>query len=247
MIMTDTASPSPVFADLKVLLFDVQGTATDFRGTIIREGAEINRRKGLDLDWGALADDWRGRYRPALDAILAGQRSWCSVDLIYRAALEEVLRARGIAVFTPAELDDLTRVWHRLDPWPDTIPGLLRLRQRYILATLSNADMAAVVQMARHSHLPWDVVLSGELAASFKPDPRVYQMAVRYLGVAPGEILMVAAHKYDLWAAQGQGFRTAFVARPLEFGPEGVVDTAYEADFDLNVGSFIELADRLGG
>lgn len=244
MIMTDTAFPGS--AGLKALLFDVQGTATDFRGTIIREGAAINRRKGLDLDWGALADDWRGRYRPALDAILGGRRAWCSVDLIYREALEEVLRARGITVFGPQELDDLTRVWHRLDPWPDTVPGLLRLRQRYILATLSNADMAAVVRMARHSHLPWDVVLSGELVASFKPDPRVYQMAVRYLGVAPGEILMVAAHKYDLRAAREQGFRTAFVARPLEFGPEGQVDTAYEAGFDLNVGSFTELAERLG-
>ena len=231
---------------IKALTFDVQGTATDFWGTIVREGQAINRRKGLDIDWGKFADDWRGLYRPGLDAVLKGEQPWRSVDSLYRGALDQLLRARGIAAFSEDELAELNRVWQRLEPWPDTIPGLLRLKRRYIVAALSNADMAAVVRMAKHSALPWDVILTGELAQSFKPDPKVYQIATQYLGLKPEEILMVACHKYDLRGASAQGFRTAFVARPLEFGPDGKTDTEFEAEFDLNVNSFVELAERLG-
>lgn len=231
---------------IKALTFDVQGTATDFWGTIVREGQAINRRKGLDIDWGKLADDWRGLYRPGLDAVLKGEQPWRSVDSLYREALDQLLRARDIAAFSEDELAELNQVWQRLEPWPDTIPGLLRLKRRYIVATLSNADMAAVVCMAKHSALPWDVILTGELAQSFKPDPKVYQIATQYLGLKPEEILMVACHKYDLRGASAQGFRTAFVARPLEFGPDGQTDTKFEAEFDLNVDSFVELAERLG-
>ncbi len=185
-------------------------------------------------------------YRPGLDAVLKGERAWRSVDSLYREALDQLLRERGIAAFSEDELADLNQVWQRLAPWPDTIPGLLRLKRHYIVATLSNADMAAVVRMAKHSDLPWDVILTAELAQSFKPDPKVYRIATQYLGLKPEEILMVACHKYDLRGASAQGFRTAFVARPLEFGPDGKTDTKFEAEFDLNVNSFVELADRLG-
>ncbi|MGO9357704.1 MAG: haloacid dehalogenase type II [Xanthobacteraceae bacterium] len=231
---------------IKALTFDVQGSSTDFWGTIVREGEAINRRNGLDIDWGKFADDWRGLYRPGLDAVLAGQRPWQSVDSIYREALDRLLRERGITGFSEAELVDLNRVWQRLQPWPDTIPGLTRLKRRYILATLSNADVAALVRMAKHSNLTWDTILAAEMAQTFKPDPKVYQVAVRYLGLQPQEIMMVACHKYDLRGARAQGFRTAFVARPLEFGPAGKVDTQFDAEFDLNVASFVELAERLG-
>jgi 2-haloacid dehalogenase len=244
----DGAAPdvAPNLPGIKALTFDVQGTATDFWGTIVREGQAINRRKGLDIDWGKFADDWRGLYRPGLDAVLKGERPWRSVDSLYREALDRLLRARDIAAFSEDELAELNRVWQRLEPWQDTIPGLLRLKRRYIVATLSNADMAAVARMAKHSALPWDVILTGELAQSFKPDPKVYQIATQYLGLRPEEILMVACHKYDLRGARAQGFRTAFVARPLEFGPDGKTDTKFEAEFDLNVDSFVQLAERLG-
>jgi 2-haloacid dehalogenase len=233
-------------SEIKALTFDVQGSSTDFWGTIVREGQAINQRKGLDLDWGKFADDWRGLYRPGLDSALSGQRPWQSVDSIYREALDRLLRERGITSFSEAELVNLNHVWQRLQPWPDTIPGLQRLKRRYTLATLSNADMAALVRMAKYSNLPWDVILAAELAQSFKPDPKMYQVATRYLGLKPNEILMVACHKYDLRGAKAQGFRTAFVARPLEFGPNGRVDTQFEPEFDLNVASFVELADKLG-
>lgn len=233
-------------SDIKALTFDVQGTSTDFWGTIVREGQTINRRKGLDLDWGKFTNEWRGLYRPSLDAVLNGQQPWQSVDSIYRKALDKLLQERGITAFTEAELVDINRAWQRLEPWPDTIPGLLRLKQKYTLTTLSNADMAALIRMAKHSNLPWDVILAAELAQTFKPDPRVYQLATRYLDLKPKEIMMVACHKYDLRGAKAQGFRTAFIARPLEFGPNAKVDTGFEAEFDLNVTSFIELADRLG-
>ena len=240
------ADIEPILPRIKALTFDVQGTATDFWGTIVREGQAINRRKGLDIDWGKFADDWRALYRPGLDAVLNGERSWRSVNSLYREALDQLLRERRIDGFSEPELTDLNHVWRRLEPWPDTIPGLLRLKRKYIVATLSNADMAAVVQMAKRSGLPWDVILTAELAQTFKPDPKVYQIAIQYLGLRPEEILMVACHKYDLRGASAQGFRTAFVARPLEFGPDGKTDTKFEAEFDLNVDSFVELAERLG-
>jgi 2-haloacid dehalogenase len=240
------ADIEPNLLGIKALTFDVQGTATDFWGTIVREGQAINRRKRLDIDWGKFADDWRGLYRPGLDAVLNRERPWRSVDSLYREALDQLLRERRVASFSESELADLNHVWQRLEPWPDTIPGLLRLKRHYIVATLSNADIAAVVRMAKHSNLPWDVILTAELAQTFKPDPKVYQIAAQYLGFKPQEILMVACHKYDLRGAKAQGFRTAFVARPLEFGPNGKTDAKFEAEFDLNVNSFIELADRLG-
>ena len=175
--------------------------------------------------------------------MLNGERPWRSVNSLYREALDQLLRERRIDSFSEPELADLDHVWRRLEPWPDAIPGLLRLKRRYIVATLSNADMAAVVQMTKHSDLPWDVILTAELARTFKPHPKVYQIAVQYLGLRPEEILMVASHKYDLRAAEQDAH---LVARPLEFGPSGKTNTRFEAEFDLNVGSFVELAEHLG-
>jgi 2-haloacid dehalogenase len=231
---------------IKALTFDVYGSCTDYWGTIVREGRAINRRKGLDLDWAKFADDWRSLYLPDFAAIIKGERLWQSVASIRGNALYKLVHERGITSFDDADLADINHIWERLEPWPDTIPGLLRLKRRYTLATLSNADMAGMTELAKRSDLPWDVILTAELAQTFKPDPKVYQIASRYLGLKPDEILMVACHKFDLRGAKSQGFRTAFVARPLELGPNGTVDTQFESEFDLNVASFVELADRLG-
>jgi 2-haloacid dehalogenase len=236
----------PDLSKIKALTFDVQGSSTDFWGTIVRNGQAINRRKGLTLDWGEFADAWRALYRPAIDAILNGQEHWRSVDSIYRDALDTLIKQRGITSFSETELVELNAVWHRLEPWPDTIPGLQRLKRRYILATLSNADMSAMVRVAKHSDLPWDVIMTAELAKTFKPDPKVYHVAAGYLGLQPDEIMMVACHKYDLRGAKAAGLQTAFVARPLEFGPGGGSDVEFAPDFTLNVTSFLDLADRLG-
>ncbi len=228
---------------IRAIAFDVQGTCVDFYQPILGMGAAVNKAKGLDIDWAALASEWRDLYRAALDQVIAGQRPWLRVDRIYREALDRLLELRGLSeLFTPAERDELNLIWTRLDPWPDSVEGLARLRRRFITSTLSNAGMAAVVAVVKHAALPFDAVLTAELVHSYKPAPAVYQLAVDYLGYQPHEILMVACHKYDLKAARAFGMRTAFVARPLEFGPDGRPDTAPESWIDLHADSFVALA-----
>ena len=232
---------------IRALVFDVQGTLVEFHAPLMRLGADVSARKGLDLDWAVLARDWRGLYREAMDAINDGRRGFERVDVIYRRALDQLLDARGLGdAFSAAERDDINAVWTRLDPWPDTIPGLARLRQRFILATLSNAGMAALVSLVKHAGLPFDAILSAELAQAYKPAAAVYKLAVDYLGVPASEIMLVACHKYDLHAAKALGLQTAFVARPLEFGPAASPDCTPEPDFDINARDLLELADELG-
>jgi len=235
------------FDDIKALAFDVQGTCVDFYHPVLRAGAAVNRDKGLTTDWAMLLAEWRELYRVALDAVIAGKRPWLRVDQIYREALDILLERHGLdARFSREERDGLNDVWTRLDAWPDAIEGLARLRCRFTTATLSNAGMAAVVAVVKHAKLPFDAILTAELARSYKPAPAVYQLAVDYLGYRPEQIVMVACHKYDLKAARAFGMRTAFVARPLEFGPDARPDVAPESWFDACVDSFTDLADVLG-
>jgi 2-haloacid dehalogenase len=241
------AQGAPTLDSVRAIAFDVQGTCVDFFQPILRMGAAVNQAKGLDIDWAALSAEWRDLYRTALDHVIAGQRPWLRVDLIYREALDMLLKRRGLSeVFAAAERDELNQIWTRLEPWPDSVEGLARLRQRFVISTLSNAGMAAVVAVVKHAGLPFDAVLTAELAHSYKPAPAVYQLAVDYLGYRPEEILMVACHKYDLKAASAFGMCTAFVARPLEFGPGARPDTAPETWFDLYADSFVTLAHALG-
>ncbi len=234
-------------AGIRALTFDVQGTCADFCGPLLRMGAEVNRAKGLEIDWGALSADWRELYRAVLDQIIAGARSWLRVDRIYRETLDDLLDRHGLsATFTAAERDQLNQVWSRLDPWPDSVEGLARLRRRFVTSTLSNAGMRTMVAVVKHAGLPFDAVLTAELAQSYKPSPAVYQLAVDLLGYRPEEIMMVACHKYDLKAARAFGMRTAFVARPLEFGPDARPDVAPEPWFDVFATDFVALADALG-
>ena len=232
---------------IRALVFDVQGTLVDFHAPLMRLGADVSARKGLDLDWAALATDWRALYRDAMDAINEGRSGFVRVDVIYRRALDQLLAARGLDdAFSAAERDEINIVWTRLDPWPDTIPGLTRLRERFTLATLSNAGMAALVALVKHAALPFDAVLSAELARAYKPAPAVYQLAVDYLGVPADAIMLVACHKYDLDAAKAFGMKTAFVARPLEFGPDASPDCRPEPGFEINARDLLDLADKLG-
>lgn len=232
---------------VRALVFDVQGTCVDFYEPILRMGRTVNQTKGLDIDWAALSSEWRDLYRSTLDRIIAGQQPWLRVDRIYRETLDTLFERRGLSgVFTVAERDELNQIWTQLDPWPDSVEGLTRLRRRFVTSTLSNAGMAAVVAVVKHAGLPFDVVLTAELAHSYKPAPAVYQLAVDHLGYQPDEILMVACHKYDLRAVRTFGMRTAFVARSLEFGPSAKPDTAPETWLDLFTDSFVALARELG-
>ena len=229
---------------VKALLFDVQGTATDFHSTVCDEARRISAGRHPDADWASLVRRWRASYVTALQG--APGEGWVSVHAVYRRALDTVLDDSGITGFSDAEREELTLAWQRLRPWPDVVPGLTRLKTAYTLATLSNADVSAVVNISKRAGLPWDAVFAAEMAGVFKPDPAIYRLAARYLGLEPAEIMMVASHKYDIRAAGRLGFATAFVARPLEFGVGGDADVAYSDEFDINASDFLDLAAQLG-
>jgi 2-haloacid dehalogenase len=231
--------------EIKALTFDVFGTVVDWRSSIIREARAFGRRKGIEADWEAFADGWRGRYHPSMDRVRRGEQPWTKLDDLHRASLVELLTELGIAGLDEAEIDDLNRAWHRLDPWPDTVDGLLRLKQKFILATLSNGNVALMVNLAKSAGLPWDAVLGAEIARHYKGDPETYLVTAGLLGLRPEDCLMVAAHNVDLVAAQGLGFHTAFVCRPKEHGPAQNTDLVPTGDYDFTAASFIELAEQL--
>jgi 2-haloacid dehalogenase len=232
--------------DIKALVFDVFGTVVDWRGSIIREVREIARERHLRIDAPAFADAWRAGYRPAMDRVRSGELAWTNIDGLHRRILDELIPRFGLDSLDESERDRLNRVWHRLRPWPDAPGGLRRLKRRFVVATLSNGNVALLVNMAKATKLPWDCILSAELFGHYKPDAEVYLGAARLLGVSPAQTMMVAAHKDDLDAAARAGLATAFVQRPLEFGATGQKDVAPEERFEVNARNFLDLADQLG-
>jgi 2-haloacid dehalogenase len=231
---------------VKALLFDVQGTATDFHSTVCGEALRISAGRHPGVEWSDVVRRWRAAYFAALEAAQSRHSGWVSVHSVYREALETVLEECGITGFSDAEREELTLAWQRLAPWPDVVPGLTRLKSAFTLATLSNADVSAVINISKRAGLPWDAIFAAEMAGVFKPDPEIYRMAATYLGLDPADIMMVASHKYDIRAAARLGFRTAFTARPLEFGTDGEADVAYSDEFDINAADFLDLAEQLG-
>ena len=227
---------------IKALVFDVFGTVVDWRGTIIREG----RALAPDVDWPAFADAWRAGYAPAMDRARRGEIAWTNIDGLHRMILDEIRPGFGLGNLDDAAVEHLNRVWHRLAPWPDVLAGLRRLKSRFVIATLSNGNVALLVEMAKRARLPWDCVLSAELFQHYKPDPEVYQGAARLLGVERDALLMVAAHPSDLLAAQRAGLRTAYVPRPLERGAGGPMEPVGDAVFDVVATDFNDLARQLG-
>ena len=232
-------------SDVKALVFDVFGTVVDWRGSVIREGEELGRKENLDVDWAAFADEWRGRYAPSMDRVRRGELPWTNLDALHRASLEELLGEFGIEGLSEAERDHLNKAWHRLDPWPDSVAGLARLKERYIISTFSNGNVALLTNMAKRAGLPWDLILSAELVRHYKPDPETYLMPPDLLDLRPEQAMLVAAHPSDLRAAQTHGLRAAYVLRPLEWGPGGEAEPA-DPSFDLVVDDLIELAEKLG-
>ncbi len=230
---------------LRALAFDVFGTVVDWRSGVIRDGEELGREKGFDVDWAAFADEWRGRYAPSMDRVRRGEIPWANLDALHRASLEDLLVEFGIEGLTEEEKDHLNKVWHRLDPWPDSVLGLHRLRERYILTTLSNGNVALLTNMAKRAGLPWDLILSAELVRHYKPDPEPYLMVPFLLDLRPEEVMLVAAHHGDLRAAQENGLRTAYVPRPQEWGPGGEAEPP-DPSFDLVAQDLVKLAEKLG-
>lgn len=228
--------------DVRALVFDVFGTVVDWRGGVARE---VRRLLGPDVDADAFTDAWRARYVPSMDRVRTGELPWTPLDELHRTSLAEVLAEFGRTEVDAPTRSELVLAWHRLDPWPDVVPGLTRLGRSHVLAPLSNGNVALIVDMAKRAGLPWDLVLGAEIVGHYKPDAEVYDAAPRLLSLAPADVLMVAAHVDDLAAARGRGLRTAYVHRPGEFGGTRVPPET-DPDADVSVGSFVELAEHLG-
>jgi 2-haloacid dehalogenase len=232
--------PSPA-----ALVFDIFGTVVDWRSSIIREGQLLQQRLALPAqDWAQFADDWRAGYQPAMQQVRSGALPWTNIDGLHRRILDGLLAARGLQL-TEADAAGFNLVWHRLLPWPDSVAGLYRLKQTHTIASLSNGNVALLVNMARHAGLPWDAVLSAELFGHYKPDPEVYLGAARLLGLQPAQVMMVAAHPSDLRAAAACGLATAYVPRALENGPGARMEGWQPGEFTLVASDFAELARQL--
>jgi 2-haloacid dehalogenase len=230
---------------VKALVFDVFGTVVDWRGSLIREGRLLGRRKRLKADWAAFADAWRAGYRPAMARVRSGELPWTKIDDLHRMILDGLLPRFGLTGLSEDERHHLNRAWHRLRPWPDARTGLAKLRRRHVIATLSNGNVALLVNMAKHAGLPWDCILSAEVVRHYKPDPETYLGAADLLGVQPGELMLVAAHKDDLHAARACGLKTAYVTRPREHGPGAKPDLSRDPALDLHAPDFLDLARQL--
>ncbi len=231
---------------VQALTFDVFGTVVDWRSSIIREGEALGRAKGWSVDWARFADSWRGLYQPMLSRVRKGEMPWTKLDDLHRMSLDRLLVEFGVTGLSEPEIDHLNRAWHRLDPWPDAVPGLTRLRRRFILATCSNGNVALIVNMAKRSGLPWDAVLGAEPARHYKPQPEAYRITAEMLGLRTEQCMMVAAHNGDLKAAAGCGLRTAFVPRPSEHGPGQSTDLTATQPWDVVAKDFEDLAAKLG-
>jgi 2-haloacid dehalogenase len=230
-----------MLSGVRALCFDVFGTVVDWHGSI---AAEV-QRIGLPVDGGEFALAWRAGYAPAMQQVRSAELPWTDIDGLHRRILDRLLAERGIALPEPATAD-LNRIWHRLQPWPDTVAGLTRLKSRFTITTLSNGNVSLLLAMAKNASLPWDTVLSAELFHHYKPDPEVYLGAARLLGLQPAEVMMVACHPSDLRAAAACGLRTGYVARPLENGPAGAMAPCAAGEFDCHAGSFVDLAVQMG-
>jgi 2-haloacid dehalogenase len=227
---------------LKVLAFDVFGTVVDWHGSIAREVNAMN----LGVDGNAFARAWRSGYLPAMERVRNGDLGWTKIDDLHRIILDSVLAKFAITTLSPEEIDHLNKVWHRLDPWPDTVAGLHRLKSRFTLCTLSNGNLGLLANMAKRAGLPWDLILSAEVFRHYKPDPETYLGVADIFDVPPAQTMLVAAHKEDLRAAAACGMRTAFITRPMEFGPKRTVDISREPDFDFHATDFLDLASQTG-
>lgn len=223
---------------VRALVFDVFGTLVDWRSGVSRAFGVV----GLPGDPDELADAWRARYQPILQEVNDGAREWGTFDELHLVTLDDLLSERGVTLALDTR-HELVRAWHQLDPWPDVRTGLEELRQNHLTAPLSNGHIALLVDLARHGDLRFDCVLSAELANAYKPAPKAYLTAARLLDLDPSEVMLVAAHPSDLAGARAVGLRTAFIDRPLEFGP--TTGSRTDPDADVSAGDLHQLAHLL--
>jgi 2-haloacid dehalogenase len=231
---------------IKAMTFDIQGTVFDYYRPFARISSTLSIRKGLHLNWSEFLGDWNAGAASIIQTIIADKRAWIPPGQIYREALGTLLSARGMtSQLDEADRLELMSVWSQMVPWHDSAEGIARLKNKVIVAALSNASMAAVIALAKHGGLSFDAVLTGELVHAYKPSQDVYRAASTYLGFPPAEIMMVAAHKFDLKAAKTAGFKTAYIPRPLEIGPQTNVDRSPETYIDIVADDLIDLSRRI--
>jgi 2-haloacid dehalogenase len=236
------------FADVEALVFDVFGTIVDWRNGVAREAAAFLARHTPGADPLAFADAWRRRYSPAMEEVRSGRRPFVRLDVLHRENLEALLPEFAIdpATVPASELDALSLVWRRLDPWPDSVSGLTRLKRGFIVAPLSNGNIRLMLDTAKRAGLPWDAILGAELAQAYKPTPAAYLRTAETLMLRPGQVCLVAAHNGDLAAARSCGLRTAFIPRPTEHGPGQTTDLKSDQDWDAVACDLQDLASKLG-
>ena len=231
----------------RAIVFDTFGTVVDWRGSLINSFQRFGTERGLEAPWEKFADRWRAAYQPSLNRVRRGELEWTILDDLHHAALVELLPEFGIASLTASDLRFLTSCWHRLSPWPDAVQGLRSLRRKYIIGPLSNGNLSLLVNLAKFAELPWDVIFGADLFRHYKPDPETYLGVCTFLGLRPGQVIMAAAHNYDLAAAKELGLRTAFIPRPMEHGPGQTTDLCADQPWDTIATDLVDLAEQLTG
>jgi len=234
--------------DIRACLFDVFGTVVDWRTSVSRDLAAWAKQKGIaGIDWTEFAVEWRKLYQPSMDEVRSGRRPFTILDLLHRESLDKLIVRYRIKGLSEADVEHMNRAWHRLDPWPDVVAGLTRLKKKLVIAPCSNGNIALMVNLAKRAGLPWDCILGAETARAYKPMPDAYLNSCKQLSLAPASVMMVAAHNNDLKAAKAQDMKTAFVARPTEHGPGQTTDLAADPTcVDVPAKDFVDLAAKLG-
>ncbi len=230
----------------KVIVFDVFGSVVDWRTSLITDLSAYGAQRGIAADWPALVDAWRAAYQPSMQRVRTGELPWMKLDDLHRMSLDKLVADFGIKGLTEDDLVHINKGWHRLNPWPDSVAGLTRLKSQFIIGPLSNGNVSLLLHMAKHARLPWDMIFGSDLFQHFKPDPETYLGVARIMGLEPHEVMLAAAHNNDLAAARRCGLMTAFWPRPTEYGPLQKLDYRAEHDFDFVVENIEGLASALG-
>ncbi|MFL5281768.1 MAG: haloacid dehalogenase type II [Rhodopila sp.] len=228
------------------IVFDTFGTVVDWRTSLIEDLTAHGAARGVTADWAALVDAWRAAYQPSMQRVRTGEQPWTTLDNLHRATLDRLVAEFGIKGLSEDDLVHINLGWHRLKPWPDAVPGLTRLKSRFIIGPLSNGNVALLLNMAKFSGIPWDMIFGSDLFGRFKPDPETYLGVARLLNLRPDQVMMGAAHNGDLAAARGCGLQTAFFPRPGEYGPKQDRDTKAEQDWDIVAADIQDMAAQLG-
>jgi 2-haloacid dehalogenase len=229
-----------------VIVFDTFGSVVDWRGSLIADLTAFGQARGVTADWPALVDAWRAAYQPSMARVRNGEIPWTRLDDLHRASLDRLVAEFGVKGLTEQDLVHINLGWHRLNPWPDSVPGLTRLKKAFVIGPLSNGNVSLLTNMAKHAGLPWDMIFGSDLFGHFKPDPETYLGVAKMMDLAPDQVMMAAAHNGDLAAARKCGLKTAFFPRPSEYGPHQKRDYSAEQDWDIVATDIEDMARQLG-